>query len=225
MFEQEIEMEQKEGRGIGPVIMIVAMVAMLVGGIGYVVFQATRTLKPEEAAKVATATMNLQPPSEVKFHSGHLQSSMNDSLDRPHYKLLSQAGIITIAREKKSATAQINLTAEGEKTITSIPEFQKKEESDGTVAYVVPLAKRKFVKIDNITKLAANRFQVEYSWQWEPNQLGENFDIAGKYIQGFSTWDRSQLIDKYGANYFHAEPTKSTIVVVRGENGWTLPKE
>lgn len=225
MFEQEIEMEQKEGRAIGPVIMIIAMVGMLVGGIGYMVFQSTRTLKPEDAAKVVTATIALQPPSEVKFHAGRLESSMNDSLDRPQYKLLSDAGVITIKRDKKSAAAQIDLTANGEQTITSIPEFQKKSESDGTVAYVVPLATRKFVKIENITKLAANRFQVDYTWQWEPNKLGENFDIAGKYIQKFNTWDRAQLIDKYGANYYHAEPTKASIVIVRGENGWVIPKE
>src|SRR3954467_11614529 len=81
MFEQEIEMEQKEGRGIGPIIMIVAMVGMLVGGIGYMVYQTTRTLKPEEAANIATASNKLQPPSEVKFHAGRLESSMNDSLD------------------------------------------------------------------------------------------------------------------------------------------------
>jgi hypothetical protein len=225
MFEQEIEMEQKEGRGIGAVFMIIAMIGMLVGGIGFVVYQSTRTLKPEDAAQLVTASIKLQPPTEIKFHAGRLQASMNDSLDRPHYKLLSEAGLITIQKDKKTSTAQINLTADGEKTITSIPEFQKKSESDGTVAYAVPLAIRKFIKIENITKLAANRFQVEYTWGWEPNKLGEAFDISGKYIQGFNTWDRSQLIDKYGANYYHAEPTKATILVVKGAEGWTIAHE
>src|SRR4051812_29120638 len=98
MFEQEIEMEQKEGRGIGPVIMIVAMVGILVGGIGYMVVQNTRMLKPEDAAKIVTASIKAQPPTEVKFRAGKLQPSMADSLDRPHYKLLSDAGLITIEK-------------------------------------------------------------------------------------------------------------------------------
>jgi Holliday junction resolvase-like predicted endonuclease len=225
MFEQEIEMEQKEGGSIGPILMIVAMIGILVGGIGYMVLQNTRTLKPEEAAKVVTALIKAQPPTEVKFHAGKLASSMNDSLDRPQYKLLADAGVIKIQKDKKTNGGDIDLTAEGEKTITAIPEFKKKTEDDGTVAYAVPLATRKFVKIENITKLAANRFQVEYSWQWEPNALGEAFDISGKYIQSFNTWDRSQLIDKYGANYYHGEPTKVTVLIVKGENGWTVPKE
>jgi hypothetical protein len=225
MFEQEIEMEQKEGRGIGPVIMIVAMIGILVGGIGYMVVQNTRTLKPEDAAKIVTASIKAQPPTEVKFHAGKLQPSMADSLDRPHYKLLSDAGLITIEKEKKTNAATIKLTADGERTITSIPEFQKKDEADGTVAYAVPLATRKFVKIENITKLAANRFAVEYSWQWEPNKLGDDFDIAGKYVQEFKSWDRSTLIDKYGANYYHGEPTKATVLVVKGDDGWAIGKE
>ena len=225
MFEQEIEMEQQEGRGFGPIIMIVAMVAMLVGGIGYMVVQSTRTLKPEEAAKLITASIKLQPPSEVQFHAGKLQSSMSDSLDRPQYKLLADAGIITIQKDKKSATANIELTALGEQTITSIPEFKKKDEGDGSVIYKVPLASRKFVKIENVTKLASNRFKVEYTWKWEPNKLGDAFDISGKYIQGFKTWERSQLIDKYGADYYHADPTKVSVVVVKGPDGWSIAKE
>lgn len=225
MFEQEIEMEQKEGRAIGPVIMIVAMVGLLVGGIGYMVYQNTRSLKAEDAASVITASMKLQPPSEIKFHAGKLQASMADSIDKPHYKLLADAGLIKIEKDKKTNAGKIDLTDDGEKTITSIPEFQKKDEGDGSLAYTVPLATRKFVKIDNITKLAANRFQVEYSWQWEPNKVGDAFDISGKYIQKFSTWDRSQLIDKYGANYYHGDPTKVTVLIVKGENGWTLAKE
>jgi hypothetical protein len=225
MFEQEIEMEQKEGRAIGPVIMIVAMVGMLVGSIGYMVFQSTRTLKPEEATKVITSSMELQAPSEVKFHAGKLQPSMSDSIDKPHYKLLVDAGLIKIEKDKKTNAGKIELTADGEKTITSIPEFQKKDEGDGSVVYSVPLATRKFLKIENIAKVSANRFQVEYSWQWEPNKLGESFDISGKYIQKFNTWDRAQLIDKYGANYYHGDPTKVTVLIVKGENGWTLAKE
>jgi hypothetical protein len=176
-------------------------------------------------ANVITASMKTMPPSEVKFHAGKLQSSMADSIDKPQYKLLADAGLIKIEKDKKTSAGKIDLTDEGEKMITSIPEFQKKDEGDGALAYTVPLATRKFVKVENITKIAANRFQVEYSWQWEPNKLGDTFDISGKYIQKFNTWDRSQLIDKYGANYYHGDPTKVTVLIVKGENGWTLAKE
>jgi hypothetical protein len=218
-------MEQKEGRAIGPVIMIVVMIGILVGSVGYMVYQNTRSLKAEDAANVITVSMKTMPPSEVKFHAGKLQSSMADSIDKPQYKLLADAGLIKIEKDKKTSAGKIDLTDEGEKMITSIPEFQKKDEGDGALAYTVPLATRKFVKVENITKIAANRFQVEYSWQWEPNKLGDTFDISGKYIQKFNTWDRSQLIDKYGANYYHGDPTKVTVLIVKGENGWTLAKE
>ena len=225
MFEQEIEMEQKEGRAIGPVIMIIAMVGMLVGGIAYMVVQSTRMLKPEEAATVVKASMQLLPTSEVTFHAGRVEASMNDSFERPHYRLLADAGIIKIAKEKKAAAAIVSLTPDGEKLVSSIPEFQKKQETDGTFAYVVPLASRKFVKIENITKLAANRFKVDYTWQWEPNKLGDDFDIAGPYMKSFTTWDRSELIDKYGANYYHAEPTSVSVIIVKTDEGWGLAKE
>jgi hypothetical protein len=225
MFEQELEMEQKEGRGIGPILMIVLMVGLLGGGIGYLVLQTTRTLKPTEAAKVVEASLKAQPISSVSFHAGHITPHMNDSPDKPQYALLADAGVITYKKDKKTFEADVALSPQGEQTITSIPEFQKKTESNGTVAYKVPLAARKFVKIENITKLAPNRFQVEYSWQWEPNKLGEVFNASGQYVKKFSTWDRAQLIDKYGADFYHSEPTRTTVLIIRGADGWTLGKE
>ncbi len=62
MFEEELELEKKEGGGFGPVIVIVLMVALIVGGIGYVVWQGTQTLKPDEATKVLTAALQQQNP-------------------------------------------------------------------------------------------------------------------------------------------------------------------
>ena len=49
MFEQEIEMEKKEGSSFGPVLIIFLLVGLFVGGIGVVIFQSKQTVKPEEA--------------------------------------------------------------------------------------------------------------------------------------------------------------------------------
>jgi len=224
MFEQELEMEQKEGRGFGPIIIIVLMIVALVGGVGYMVVQSTRTLKPAEASSVIEAGIKAQSPAVVKFHTGHITPSMSDSPDHPQYTLLTNLGLMTFKKDKKTTAADVALTPEGESKIGAVPGLEKKSEADGQVAYVVPLATRKFVRIENITKLGTGRFQVEYSWQWQPNQLGDLFDATGPAVQKFNAWDRSQLIDKFGSDFYHGEPTKTTVVVTRGDGGWTLSK-
>ena len=35
------------------------------------------------------------------------------------------------------------------------------------------------------------------------DQGGDLFDAAGPAVKAFNTWDRSTLIDKYGANFYH----------------------
>src|SRR5690242_13402594 len=90
MFEQELEMEKKEGRGYGPLVIIFALVAILVGGLGYVIYTNTQTLKPEEAAKLINAGFTAQGPAVVHFHSGAVAPSVADKTSDPHYKLLQK---------------------------------------------------------------------------------------------------------------------------------------
>ncbi|HEX6879574.1 MAG TPA: hypothetical protein VF135_04350, partial [Terriglobales bacterium] len=152
MFEEEIEFDKKEGGGFGPLIVIVAMVALLVGGIGWFVWQSAQTIKPDQATKYLTASFNTKGPAVVRFHTGLLTSSVNDKLDDPHYKLLEKAGIIT-AKKGKGDQIDVALTEKGEKMISGFPELKKVNDSDGSTLYTVPLATKELVKVDKITKL------------------------------------------------------------------------
>lgn len=218
MFEEELELEKKEGGGFGPLIIIFALVAILVGGVGYIFWQNSQTLKPEQATQVLNEGFKTQGPVYIHFHSGLVSPSVDDKVSDPQYKLLSKIGILTT--KPKGKNVQINLTADGEKKISSIPDFQKSQEPDGTYAYSVPLATRELVQIDKITKITPSKVQVEYTWKWKPTEIGNSFDAAGPAVKSFNTWDRSVLIDKYGADFYNAGPQKVTIVLVKSNKGW-----
>jgi hypothetical protein len=118
------------------------------------------------------------------------------------------------------------VTPTGEKTFSAIPGFKKfKSPNDDTWTYQVPLASRKLVKIDNITMNGPSFAKVEYEWQWEPTTLGDLFDVDGKAIESFNTWDRGKLIEKYGADYYHAAPKKATVRLHKSDKGWILASE
>ena len=219
MFEQELEMEKKEGRGYGPLIIIFALVAILVGGVGYVVWTNTQTMKPEEAAQIISSGFAAQGPAVTRFHSGTITPSVADKTSDPNYKLLQKIGILT-AKPGKNQVVQVDLTPDGEKRISALPEFQKTKEADGTTLYTVPLATRELVKVDKVTKITPSRIQIDYTWKWKPNDFGNLFDAAGPTVKSFSTWDRSTLIDKYGAAFYNADPQKVTVTMVKGSKGW-----
>ncbi len=225
MFEEELELEKKEGGGFGPVIVIVLLVGLLVGGIGYVVWQGTRTLKPEEAANVLTAALQQRGPATVRFQTGHLTYSNSvDSLTDPQYKLLEKLGILT-AKTQKNGSMDVALTPEGEKRISAFPELKKKEDKDGTVLYVVPLAKPMLIGVDKVNKLSPSSAEVEYSWKWQANDLGAEFDAAGPAVQAFSTYERSVLIQKYGADFYNAKPQAVMVKMVKLSGGWQFATE
>jgi len=50
--------------------------------------------------------------------------------------------------------------------------------------------------------------------------LGESFDASGALLATFDTNDRMSLIDKYGARFYHASPTKEVVMVAKGPHGW-----
>ena len=84
----------------------------------------------------------------------------------------------------------------------------------------MPLAERTLVGVGNIKKVGTGRVLMEFSWKWQANELGDMFDASGALLKGFNTWDRSVLIDKHGANFYHADPTKVVISAGRGDKGW-----
>ena len=71
------------------------------------------------------------------------------------------------------------MTPAGEKLLGEIKGVDKGKNSDGNTTYVVPLAERKIVAIDKITMIKPHLARVDYTWKWEANRLGKEFDASG----------------------------------------------
>ena len=219
MFEQELEME-KRSSSVVPLLLILALAGVIIGTVGYWVVQSKKVLTQQDAATAVTAILKAQGPAVVRFHTGTVKSSINEKPRDPHYKLLEKAGYVKLAPVKgKSDVYNIALTPKGEKELPAFPEFQKGQEKDGTLAMQVPLARRKLVAITKVTMNSPSMARVEYTWKWEPTSLGDVFDANGAMIKAFNIWDTQALIEKYGANFYHADPRKTVVNLVKTDKG------
>ena len=217
MFESEIEMEKKQS-SFGPLVVILALLGVVVGGVGYFVYQQKRGLPQEDAKAAVLSIVSERGPAKVSFQTGKVSAWGGERVTDPHYRLLEKAGIIKIG--KIGPSTAVTLTSDGEKLLTSIPEYSNKPDKDGSVTHVVPLAQRKLVSVDQIAMLTHSTARVDYSWKWEPNALGNVFDASGKLVKSFATWDRSVLIDRHGAAFYSADPERVAIVLVKRYDGW-----
>lgn len=223
MFEQEIELEKRES-SVVPLLLIVTMILVFVGVAGYYIWQNKQVLSTNDAAAVVTASLKAQGPAVVHFHTGFVKASVEERPEAPHYRLLDKAGIIKLGKAS-GRTTPIALTAQGEKLLAEIPDVIKTKEKDGTDAYVVPLATRQLAEISKITMQSPERASVQYAWKWDANKLGNLFDASGSLVKSFNTWDRATLIEKSGANFYHGEPTKVGVVLVKSDHGWQIAIE
>ncbi|MDR3763425.1 MAG: hypothetical protein P4M01_04945 [Acidobacteriota bacterium] len=219
MFEQEIEMEKKEGSGFGPLLIILLLVGLFVGGIGIVVYQGKQAVKADEASAIIQQKLARTPPVTVSFSTGNVSYGAADAPTQPQYKLLATAGYLKIGKGKGWAE-QVDLTPAGKAFFDSIPGVSTMPDKGGMTIYRVPLAHMKLVSTGAVTKVATHRCSVQYTWGWETTKAGDLFDIAGKPVQNLPTYDRSMLIDQHGANYYHNPPSQSAISVVKGDKGW-----
>lgn len=219
MFEQEVEMERRSS--FLPLVLMMCLVAGIVGLAVYIVLQVReRTpLTAAQATPVVAATLQKASPATIHFHTGRVKPSGDDKPENPNYKLLEKAGIVKLAKADHGAT-QVTLTASGEQLITSLPGFKKSEESDGTVLWQVPLAQRQFVGVASVDMSGVNEAVVAYNWKWLPNQLGDAFDAGGSLVKSFNLWDRQTLINKYNADFYHGDSTRSTMVLTRNGKEW-----
>lgn len=218
MFEQELEMEKKSSWG--PLVLVVGLVGLIVGVVGYYVFQWQKGISQAEATTVIEAQLKAKTPV-LEFRSGKVQASGAEQPKDPHYKVLEKAGLITL-KNVSWDTNIVAVTDDGEKLFGSIPGFQKKNNADNTVSYLVPLATRKLIKIDSAVLANPNSAKVEYEWQWVPNQVGTLFDLSGENLRSYSTWDHQKLIDKYGADFYQPTTKKETVDLVKGDKGWQM---
>lgn len=219
MFEQELELEKRES-SILPLLLMVTLIVGVVGVALYFVTESRRVLTITEATPVVLAALDNQGPSTVRFQTGMIEGASEKTLD-PHYRLLEKAGYIKIGKVKKG-NLPISLTPQGLEFLGQIAGVKKSKRKDGNDEYVVPLAQRKLVEIGKITMIEPTKAGVEYSWKWEPNPGGELFDAAGPAVKNFNTWERAALIDKYGAAFYHAAPTKATMALVKNDKVWQV---
>lgn len=223
MFEQEIEMEKKTS-SIVPLLLIISLIVAVVGVALYFVAESRKVLSTAEAGPVITASLEGQGPATVRFQTGDLKSSVAERTRDPHYRLLGKAGYIKIGKDKSGVTP-VSITPQGEAFLGEVAGVKKAKNKDGNDEYTVPLAQRKLIEVNKVTMITPSKAAVEYTWNWETNKAGDLFDAAGPAVKAFDTWDRSILIDKYGANFYHAGPTKVTVALVKSNKGWQIATE
>jgi hypothetical protein len=221
LFAAEIAMEGKNS-GFMPLLFIAGLILVVGGTIFYFVKGARDVLTAPVATSTITNLLDVQGPATIRFSTGTIVSNVNEKPLDPHYKLLAKAGVIT-TKPKGSSSLIVNLTPGGETLLSKIKGVQKASKPDGTVTYLVPLAERKLVDVANVSMIKPHLARVEYSWQWQPNRLGTEFDASGSLVKSFTSWDRTTLIKTYGADFYGAPPTKASIVLMEADNGTWKP--
>jgi len=222
IFAAELAMENSSHNFL-PLLLVAGLVLVVGGTIFYFVKGARDVLTVPVATTTISNILKAQGPATIRFSTGTVVASVNEKPDDPHYKLLAKAGVITTAKAKSATSLVVTLTGPGESLLNNINGLQKGKNLDGTPSYVVPLAERKLVSIDKVTMVKPHLAQVEYTWKWVPNRLGNEFDASGSLVKSFPTWDRATLIKSYGVDFYTADPTKTTIVVMESNDGTWKP--
>lgn len=218
MFEAEVEMERRSS--FLPLILMVCLLVLIVGTVAYVVHEVrSRTpLKAEQATPIVAAALQKLGPATIHFHVGVVPA---EEAGEPNYKLLQKAGIVKLAKPAKG-NVMVSLTPEGESLLNGIPDFKKSEPKDGSFSCQASVAQRQFVGIAGV-EMNGDQATVAYNWKWLPNGLGDIFDAGGPLVKGFGMWERQTLINKYQADFYHGDPTRSTLTLVRQDKGWKFP--
>lgn len=221
MFEAEVEMERRSA--FLPLLLMACLVTAIVGMVAYIALQVrARAPLSEQAASVIVASALQGPgPAVIHFHTGLVKPSVIEKPGDPHYRLLEKAGLVKLATAPRGSEV-ISLTPAGEHLMSVLPGVRKSKETDGTFSYQVPLAQRQLVSITDITMNGVNNATVTYTWKWLPNQMGDLFDAGGPTVKGFNLWDRQTLINKYQVDFYHGNPSKSTLALARTDQGWKI---
>jgi hypothetical protein len=220
MFESEVEMERRSS--FLPLVLMLCLVALIVGTVGYVVFQVrSRTpLNAQQAAPIVAAAIQGLGPAVIHFRVGLVNA--DEDPNEPNYRLLQKAGIVKLAKAAKGGMT-VSLTPEGERRLSGLPGFKKSEPKDGGFSCQAPLADRQLLGIVGVEMNEADHATVTYNWKWVPNPLGDAFDAGGPLVKSFNVWERQTLISKYQADFYHGGATTSTLTLARQDRKWKLP--
>jgi hypothetical protein len=219
MFEQEMQMEKRQST-IVPLLLIVGLIVGIVGVAFYFLAQSRKVLTAAEATPVIQRSVENQPPATVHFRVGTLSTDSSEDPSKPHYRLLEKAGYIKIGKAVKDKIV-VSLTPEGQAFLDGIVGVEHVRK-DGNDNYTLPLARRQFIQVGKITMQPPGKAVVEYTWKWEPTKAGDLFDAEGSLVKSFGTYERSTLIEKYGANTYHAAPSTTAVLVVQSDKGWEV---
>jgi hypothetical protein len=205
-------------------ILTVTLTVVLVAIAGYLLTERTRVPTASQAAGVITQMLKSHGPTTVSFQTGFLQTSPDSNECDPRYKLLERAGIVTI-ENVASEGARVTLKPNGTAILKEISGVRQSPGSGSRVAYVVPLADMRLVDISNIAMLKPNRAIVRFTWEWNPNPVGESFDAFGALMKGFSKEDRAILADQCGVRSYSGKPTLATVALVKTAEGWSIAND
>jgi len=223
MFEQEVELEQEQS-SVVPLLLITVLILVIVGSVGYFLWDNRQVLTVQEANGIVSAALTASGPTTIYFETGMVTPSDRTKPRDPNYRLLEKAGFLKLGKEK-SVKFPVELTSAGKQQLQALAGVQRSARKDGVEAYTVPIARRTLIQLGNITMKGPRRATVEFTWKWETNSWGDVFDASGPMVKSFNTWERATLIDKYGAKYYHAEPTKAVLAVVKTDTGWRIQEE
>jgi hypothetical protein len=190
----------------------------------YYLVQAREVLTHEQATPQIVASLTNLGPVTTHFAIGLVKASVAEKPHDPNYRLLEKAGLIKIGKDQGWKTP-VQLTDKGKKMLAGIKGVSQTKDKDGTDLYIVPLAERKLLAINKINMTGTGHANVEFSWQWETNEVGDLFDAGGPLVKSFNTWDRSTLIDHYGANFYHNEATRAVLAFNKGDKSWQIASE
>lgn len=221
LFAAEIQME-KSSSNFFPLVLILGLIIVVGGTIYYFFKVANDVLTTPVATTAVQQILKAQAPGNIHFSTGTVVSSVNEKPNDPHYKLLAKANLV-VTKPKGPNSLIVNLTDTGEKMLGDINGVQKTQNPDGSTSYTVPLAVRTLVSIDQVKMIKPHLAQVNYTWKWEPNRLGQEFDASGSMVKSFNTWDRATLIKSYGVDFYGAAPTKATVVLQETNEGKWKP--
>ncbi|HYX68304.1 MAG TPA: hypothetical protein VE825_04170, partial [Terriglobales bacterium] len=178
----------------------------------------------EEARGLVVSALEAKRPAVTHFRIGTVKPAPGDQIAEPNYRLLERAGLVKIQKGKEGA-GLVTLTPQGEQVLAGISGIKKEKNRDGSTTYTVSLAERQLVQVSSVVMERPNLARVDYTWQWTPNALGDVFDATGPTAMKFNMWERGTLIQKYGADLFHAKPEKDALRVMHTDHGWIIPTE
>lgn len=223
MFEEELRLERRSSNVL-PLLLIVGLMVLVVGTVIYTIFQVKEGKKApssEDATRLVTSVLAARRQATTEFRTGLVKPRPNDTVSEPNYRLLESAGVVKIKKDKTGA-GTVTLTPQGEQALAAVTGVKQAKNKDGSVTYTVPLGERKLVQVAAVTMERPNVARVDFTWQWTVNSFGDLFDATGPAAMKMTLWDRASLIQKHGADLFHAPPAKESVRVLHTEKGWIV---